>query len=302
MNHGKVNALRYFTADVLFRAYGWFAEWRHNNQSRRGEVVQQGAAFGDLDADIDIAADRALGNFFREAFRRQELVGKIMIEGQEPVSYYDADSCVFIDPLDGSLNFARSDDGLGLPYTAMVTIYHQRWEDLTFNNVVVAGTVDLRSGDVLLAHATRKGPYKTEFRAGSASDFRPCQVREVDTLDIRSDIVIAENYYPDREWIARMFRGSEGEGEKGWVRNPGSAAFEMGLVARGQAVAFLSRHQKQHESPGGRALVLGAGGFVCDFNGQYLDARTVDFTRQDAIILAANPGIAMDLVRRANPR
>ncbi|MEZ4179916.1 MAG: hypothetical protein R3B41_00135 [Candidatus Doudnabacteria bacterium] len=56
--------------------------------------------------------------------------------------------------------------------------------------------------------------------------------------------------------------------------------------------ARICDRQKLHELGFGYAAVLGAGGVVCDFDGNPLDDVVFDFNAQQDVILAANKKIA----------
>lgn len=293
MRQDEIYKMSLLVRNTLFGAFGWFSRSYRKTPDAR-EVVAEGAGFGDLEHDTEIGADQELGKFYFREFAGKPNVGRIAIEGGVDITSYGDEAgacCLYIDPLDGSLNFARSDDGLCLPYTSIITVYGKR-EDLTYDDVLVCGLLDLRNGDILIARKLEDG-YRTVAEFGRTPREQPVKTRDIAKIDLTQDIAICEPYYADREWIAEAFKG-----EKGWLRSPGSAAYEMGLVARGVAVLYACLHQKQHEGPGGRALVLGAGGYVCDFAGKNLGPRPVDFKKQDDIILAANEAVARDLLRR----
>lgn len=292
MDQAAVMAMKYLVPGVLIDVFHWFQDWKGEGAAR--DVVKEGRAFGDHEQDIEIRADLELGMQFARAFRGSEAVSRILVEGlDEPILGSGGDMLVFVDPLDGSLNFQQSDDGIGgLPYGAIVTVYGKS-ENLTYDDVVVVGWIDLRHGDRLVAwHKSDR--YKTKFCAGDHSKFRRARTRsDATSVDLARYIAICETYYADRSWLTGAF-----EGEKGWLRSPGSAAFEMALVARGYTILQASPHQKQHEGPGGRALVLGAGGWAGDFEGNDLGPRPVDFEGRDPFIVAANEAVGMDMVRR----
>lgn len=292
MDKAAVAAIKHLMVGTLSDVFHWFQD-RKNEASAR-DVVKEGLAFGHHEQDIEIRADRDLGLQFAHAFQGSEAVSRILVEGlNEPVLGSGGDMLVFVDPLDGSLNFQHSDGGVGgLPYVAIVTVYGKS-NNLTYDDVVVVGWVDLRHGDRLVAVRKDHG-YKTKFCPGNRTKFSRARTRsDATSVDLARYIAVCEPYYEDRRWMARAFKG-----EKGWLRSPGSAAFEMGLVARGNTILQASPQQKQHEGPGGRALVLGAGGWAGDFEGNDLGPRPVDFIRRDPFILAANEAVGMDMVRR----
>jgi myo-inositol-1(or 4)-monophosphatase len=252
------------------------------------EIVSAGTSFGDLENDTDIAADKALGQFFFDRILEQDdNLGGITIEGLCDESWNLGNHWWCVDPLDGSLNFALRGNTLGLPYSACVTVLETA-SSATFGNVIAAGVIDLRSGDLWLTRRIAPDRYVTTIND------RPARTMQVSGLDLGSQIVIGEFYYPgNRERLARAFAG-----QKGWLRNPGSAAYEMALVSSGQACAFICETQKQHELGAAYALVRGAGGVVVDFNGNDLGSTPYVFNTQTPAILAANACIAEEILTR----
>lgn len=122
----------------------------------------------------------------------------------------------------------------------------------------------------------------------------PAHTAPVTVIDLKNTIIFGENYYPDnRELLARVFAG-----ERGWLRNPGSAAYEMALVASGTAVAYICGSQKNHELGAGYLLVKEAGGVAIDFEGREYQGHLYDFNAQTSIILAASRELGDALAAR----
>lgn len=251
-------------------------------------IVQQGEGFGSATSDTEIKADKMLGAFFTERMARFPGVGKVVCEGSaEVVVSPDEPLTVYIDPLDGSLNYACEGDTLGFPYTAVVTVTNGP----TFADVIAAQIVDLRQTKFDIqweAFVDAHGRLATTLRG------KPCRTHPAKKVDLGSMIVIGEFYYPDNR--ARLVRAFEGE--KGWLRNPGSAAWEMAQVSSGNAVASICGSQKNHELGAAYALVIGAGGVAVDFDGFSIGTKRYDFTKQTPVILAANMDIAEDVLMR----
>lgn len=254
-------------------------------------IIHHGASFGDLKNDTEIAADKAIGDAVLQVLRQfPELIGRISIEGQcDEFLSSSGDLWVCVDPLDGSLNYLTKGTTLGLPFSFCITIL-DKIQDAKFGNVLAACVVDLRSDDVWIS-IRQNGLYQTMVN-GKKVFFTPATVRQ--KLDIGKSIIFGEMYYPDnRDLLVKMF-----ESEKGWLRNPGSAAYEMASVASGVAVAFVCNNQKQHESGAGYALVKGVGGVAVDFDGDDLGEHPYAFTQQNPIILAQNQQIADEILKR----
>jgi fructose-1,6-bisphosphatase/inositol monophosphatase family enzyme len=243
-----------------------------------GKVVRHGTSFGDVSNDTELSADRQLGAFLIRGLQTIGPIHNITVEGMGDYPSHGGIYRAYVDPLDGSLNYKMRGRGLGLPYTGCITALGS---GSTFKSVAAAAICDYRSGDSWRVHKNGTG-YHTSMNG------RPALTQVETVLDLGSQIVIGEMYYPEnRERLCRAFAG-----KKGWLRSPGSAAYEMALVASGTAAAFICDRQKQHELGAGYALVKGAGGVAVDFDGNGLGLRTYDFKTQTPVVLAANRPIA----------
>src|SRR5690606_35915085 len=135
-----------------------------------------------------------------------------------------------------SLNYKTRGGSMGLPYSAVVTVAEKGiiWpplerDRLYFHSIVSAGIVDLRNGDAWIHSKSCQGvdgdpvySYAQTLLNGA-----PVQTMQETTLDLGRMIVIGEMYYPEnRERLVRAFSDA-----KGWLRNPGSAGYEMALGA-----------------------------------------------------------------------
>ncbi len=252
------------------------------------EIVTQGAGFGNLVADTEIGADKIIGEklvaYLKESFASVPF--KIEVEGAGIFSNVPADSkikyYITLDPLDGSLNFRLRGETLGLPFSTALAMFEG--DSPTFKDCVGAGITDLRNGDVWAA-VRGKGANLNGF---------PCKTSGATQVNLKEGIIIGEFYYPEnRELLTRIFKG-----EKGWLRNPGSASYEMALVASGQADAFICDRQKAHELGAAFLLVSEAGGYVCDFEGHSLAERDYHFNSQIPVIAASTKELALELVER----
>lgn len=264
----------------------------HNRQNLRA-IEKTGATFGDSENDTEIKADRVLGKLLRDHLVGEASVGRISVEGLEDVRTGQGSDWWCIDPLDGSLNYLRSGATRGLPHSTCITVLNQI-DDATFSDVRTAGVIDLRNADTWMV----EGGDMFGLPAVTLVNCRLARTCLETKLDLGSQVVIGEMYYPEnRELLARAFAG-----KKGWLRNPGSAAYEMALVASGEAIAYVCDRQKQHELGAAYALVKGAGGVAVDFEGKDLGSRVYDFKTQTPVVLAANQAIAeqiLTLLRKA---
>lgn len=79
---------------------------------------------------------------------------------------------------------------------------------------------------------------------------------------------------------------------------PGSVAYRMASVASGLSLGFVGKQQSQRELGAARALVLGAGGAVVDFNGHGLHNNQFSYVGCNDVILAATADHAKQIVAR----
>lgn len=252
-------------------------------------VVSEGSAFGAVESDVEIAADVFLGEFICDRLSEDKAIARITVEGAVGDKLFpNGWAWVTVDPLDGSLNYFSSGDSLGLPYSACITVLSRQPEGgAAFNDVLAAGVIDLRGGDLWSA-SWHNGEYRTYFNG------RRTRTQDVRDLDLGRMIVVGEMYYPEnRDKLAKAFAGT-----KGWLRNPGSAAYEMALIASGTAAAYICDRQKQHELGAAFALVKGAGGVALTSGKQDLGQVPYDFRTQTPVVLAANEHIANQLFER----
>ena len=250
------------------------------NKIKNGsEILNMGQGFGGLDSDTEIKADRLMGEFLLKKIIDHIGAGKVSIEGFD--DYYSGGDLWFcIDPLDGSLNYMLKGKTYGLPHCCVITVL-RKIDNAKFRHIVAAGVIDLRSADLWMAFKAGNS-YKTLFNG------QEIYTSSIDLFDLRSSVVLADFYYPsNREKVVRAFAG-----RRGWLRNTGSAAYEMACVASGQAAAYICDKQKQHELGAGYALVSGAGGLAINFDGQDLSSKPFVFNAQTPVILAANHEVA----------
>lgn len=268
-----------------------------------GERILHGdGAFGAMENDPELKADRVVGLRLAELLRAFDDTGRVTVEGgaDETIEGVKRDVWATVDPIDGSLNYAHRGQMTGFPHTSVITILDRpNGEPYQFRDIMAAGIVDLRRG-ISDAWFVGKCPescrYETYARGTNGELDRTRTLLE-NHLDLGQMNVIGEMYYPsNREKMMRAFAG-----QKGWLRSPGSAAYEMASVASGQAAAYICDQQKQHELGAGYALVTGAGGVAVDWDGKDLGERVYDFKTQTPCILAANQRIAdqlLDLLNR----
>lgn len=258
------------------------------------EVITQGLAFGDIGQDTEIKADKILGTTILEVIEdvSSGLPTKIVIEGfdeEKRTSEDKVEITWYVDPLDASLNLVKKLEDparlstLGLPYSTAISVFSG--ESHSFSDCLTSGVIDLRSGDTWLA----------EKGKGAYLNLNPCRTSGAEKVDLGNGVIIGEFYYPqNRALLTKIFND-----QKGYLRNPGSAAYEMALVASGHVDAFICDRQKSHELGTAYRLVTETDrGFVCDFEGNELGEREYNFDSQVPAILAATRELALDISQR----
>jgi 3'-phosphoadenosine 5'-phosphosulfate (PAPS) 3'-phosphatase len=249
--------------------------------------------FGSLKSDTELYADFVLSRYFVKFFQKEHSVRNIMVEGLKDQVCANSSGRfdIYIDPLDGSLNYKTAQDlkksvgnsTVALPYTSVITVVEWPKTTAYFCNIMGAGIIDFRTGDIVFA---RKGGQTT-------LNGIPVHCLNETEVDSGKQILIAENYYPqNRNMMNRAFRDQEG-----WFRNPGSAAYEMMLVACGISTSFICCSQKMHELGAGYLLVTNAGGCALTFNGDNLQHRRYEFNTRTPVILACTEKYGQNLVK-----
>lgn len=291
-----------------------YHELREFSKKGENEIVSEGEAFGSLVSDIETKADKILGKALKEYFVEclKDRLLEFVIEGDREEHYpliSDAEvksfssrviiknmKKIFIDPLDGSLNFYKKGNTYGLPFCAVIALSdysecyynsednHKRvYQPCRFSSIDTAGIIDLRNADLWMAS---KGK-------GCTLNGKPCQTSAAKVVDLGKGIIIGDFYYPEnRRLLCDIFP------EKGWLRNCGSSAYEMALVASGQADAFICDRQKNHELGAAYLLVKEAGGAVVDFSGEDLGEKIYKFNEQTSVVVAATEELAGRIVGR----
>jgi len=264
------------------------AKYIHDNISDGGKIIHQGAGFGDLHNDTEIKLDKEIGEKIRDLiWKATNGKASVSVEGLDTIEGKNPNLWFCVDPLDGSLNYRKRGLSLGAPYTICMTVL-DRFDDATFSNVVLGANMDFRNGDTWISEKRKDGNFRTSFNGIVQKP------SDAVNLNLGSDIFVGEMYYPsNRRLMSEIF-----EGQKGYLRSFGSAAWEIASVASGQVLAHICDQQKQHESGMGYAVVKGAGGVAVNFKGEDLGDTPFTFNDQNDVIFAGNEVIAEEIVRR----
>ena len=178
------------------------------------EDLKVGTIMGDLKNDQNTLADRQIIEATIEAVdvihaRREVSIRKLVMEGW-PVIEYDEDGLVdiYVDPLDGSLNFLKKQGTFGLPYSFVA--YLMPRDAKVISDVISTIVVDLRCGDTWYA-----SQWFEQFE-GICND-GPLSVDETAIKIDGQHIYGGEFYYPRNRELMCKIAGDQ----KGWFRNPG---------------------------------------------------------------------------------
>jgi myo-inositol-1(or 4)-monophosphatase len=263
------------------------ARWR-----KGGRVAKKGAV--DLVTDADLAADALLRERLQRAFPDHRLVTEETAGGDGAggdgaggdgaggdgagAGADDARPCWFVDPLDGTTNFAH-----GHPFFAVSL-------GLVVGGAPALGVVDAPA----LGVAWSGGPGLGATRGGA-----PCAPSKTEALE---DALLATGFPYDRrvdpdnnlaEFAALKLRAQG-------IRRCGSAALDLCLVADGTYDGYWEQKLAPWDVAGGAAIVLGAGGAVTDYDGARLRLPTTGgHARAYRARLVATGGPLQDALRRA---
>jgi len=197
----------------------------------------------DLVTDADQAAEEAVLNVLRDR------APGVRVLAEESGASGAGDTCFFVDPLDGTTNYAH-----GIPIFCC-TVGAER------SGEVVAGcTVDPLRDETFLA--SKGGGAVLRDRSGE----RPLRVSQ--TADLSHAVVCTGFPYGDRDRLPRMIEafGRFTELARG-SRRLGSAALDLAYVAAGRFDGFWERGLKPWDVAAGKVLVEEAGGLVTRFDG-----------------------------------
>jgi len=211
--------------------------------------------------------------FLLEAIQRRFPGDRIVAEENGEVAG-DADSLWFIDPIDGTVNFAH-----GLPIFSVSLAYARRGE-LQFG-VVYAPQMDE-------CFAAARGE-------GATLNGRPIRVSATTELD-RSLLVTGFPYHirttteNNLNWYAHFALRSQG------VRRLGSAALDLCYVAAGRFDGYWEKFVEPWDVAAGALIAREAGARVTAYDG------TADILRRPCSVVAANPAVHAAMMRefRAN--
>lgn len=208
------------------------------------KIIETKSDIVDLVTNVDKAADTLITSLLRQHFPTHQIIAEeSAISGQEsPYRWY-------IDPLDGTTNFAH-----GFPHFAVSIA-------LTHEAQTIVGVVH----DPL-----RKETFCATKGHGATLNDAPLRVSSAPTLE--QALVLTGFPYDRRkrsEYYLRFYQAfmvrSQG------VRRCGSAALDLCYVACGRAEAFWEWRLHPWDTAAGSLIVEEAGGKMSDFTGAAFD-------------------------------
>jgi myo-inositol-1(or 4)-monophosphatase len=232
--------------------------------------------------DISTKADRALSKAI--VARALALApGAVLLteESGRTESEGDADLTIAVDDLDGTDNFFRGRELL--PWCSVVTVF--KGFAPRFRDALAAGVLEHRSGTIWAASS--EGPCFERRSDGTETAIRTSRKAG---LDRRS--LVAVDHYTARAGV----RGLANLHERAWVKDFGSSAFHLALVASGRIEAFVNPAHKGHELGAGYMLITAAGGAVTTMDGDDLANRLFDFDAVYPIVAAASGKIGNTII------
>ena len=241
--------------------------------------------------DISLKVCTRKQGWFQKSKALYPWIRSIQIEGQAPVILNpDGIVDVFIDPLDGSLNYLKDPHGKLFQHGFVCTMVFAKKNPL-FCDIVGALIVNMSQQHWAYA-VSLNGEYifRTKGRnvpiCALGHEWNPGQ-----------NLHIWEAYYPQMRAFIAWATENKYLG-KGWFRNPGSAACEMLAVSTGIAASMVCDRQKMHELGAGWLLVKANCGVGLNLEtGKDLDETSYNFSAQVPMALAATPTIAEGWVK-----
>lgn len=198
----------------------------------------------DLVTNVDKAADTLITSFLRERFPTHQIVAE-----ESATSGQESPYCWYIDPLDGTTNFAH-----GFPHFAVSIA-------LAYESQLLVGVV---------YDPLREETFYASRGNGATLNEKPIHVSPVPSLD---HALVLTGFPYDRRKRSEFYLGfyqafmvrTQG------VRRCGSAALDLCYVACGRADLFWEWRLHPWDTAAGSLIVAEAGGQMSDFSGAPFD-------------------------------
>lgn len=210
------------------------------------KIIEMKTDIVDLVTHIDKAADSLITNLLRARFPTHKIIAE-----ESAVSGPESAYCWYIDPLDGTTNFAH-----GFPHFAVsIALAHE-------SRVVVGVVYD----------PLREETFCATQGNGATLNGEPLHVSQAPTLE--QSLVLTGFPYDRRkrsEYYLRFYQAFMMRTQG--VRRCGSAALDLCYVACGRADAFWEWRLHPWDTAAGSLIVEEAGGQMSDFTGNAFDIR-----------------------------
>ena len=228
-----------------------------------------------LVSEADIKSEEAIIQCLLSKFPQHQIVGEeqsFQSSHQRPVLKNNQTPVWIIDPLDGTTNYVH---GLHIFCTSI---------GLHVNNEVVLGVVDVPKLDQIFYAVKDKGAFVREAQGERSLSVSNCE-RPYDAL-------LGTGFFcGKKEALLQQTRVfvSFLQQTRG-IRQPGSAAYDLCMVAEGIYDGFWEKNLCPWDTAGGSILVREAGGVVSNYAG---DPYHVEMDS----ILATNPHLQESMIR-----
>lgn len=267
------------------------------NLADSGISLKENPGSSDVKNEIELSADKQLAEYFIKTLSQdseiKDSISKIVIKNQEKTWTGNGSLGIFINPLNGSLNFLHKSINIGLPYTSIITIT-DTCQAPKLKNIITSGIIDLRTGFKWISIKNEK-QFITTFRN------LPCNPCPIKKLNTPKTIIVGEICCPQNKEI--LYKLSQNQ--TGGIKNLGSPAYEMALIATGQVSAYICDHQEQLELGAAYTLIQGLQHLehppvIMDWQGKSLDENAFSLNTQTPVIITANQAIANQILEKIN--
>ena len=236
--------------------------------SQLDRVEKQAKGVNDLVTSVDKASEQVIIETLLKAYPDHGVIAEESGIGGNAKSDYQW----IIDPLDGTVNFAR-----GIPHFCV--------------------SIALKHKD-RIEQAVIYDPIREElFTAsrGAGAQLNGYRIRVGNALDLNGCIFLTAFPFKSRQHLPAYMNIFESVFSKvADVRRAGSAALDLAYVATGRADAYLEAAIKPWDIAAGELIVVEAGGLVSDFAGGHNHLASGN-------VVAANPKVMRDLLTTIKP-
>jgi len=236
----------------------------------REKAVEEKASATDLVTETDKAVEDHLVKGLKAKFPDHEFIGEETVAATGAIQQFTNKPTWIIDPIDGTMNFIH---GNPMVSTSVALAINKRIE-LAFVNIPVYKQM----------YAARKGK-------GATLNGKPITATKCSAMN--KAMVIFELWAGTgdkevEEWQTSLAKRILPEVHA--IRNLGSAAIDLAMVAAGQADLYFHAGIHAWDMAAGALLVKEAGGAVIDINGDEFDAMS------RRVLVASTPKLAEEAV------